>query len=200
MYRRSRRVAPHQSARPAGTPASRASRARSNSCHAPPSGSAQRWPYQAGASGDAPRRREIGNVAQAEHALHDDADVHVARPRPEQDQARLLCPCGPCARARGIRRGRRRCRDCRECWRGRGTRAASAAPAASGGTATTSAASASRIEPPLAAAQAQPRRFHLRGRLAREAGRELLLEQSKVDTGGAGHRSGRVELAISPGR
>ena len=68
---------------------SAASLARSNSCHAPPSGSAQRWPYHAGASGQRRNRREIGNVAEAEHALHDDADVHVARPRPEQDEPAL---------------------------------------------------------------------------------------------------------------
>ena len=73
---------------------SAASLARSNSCHAPPSGSAQRWPYQAGASGSAATRREIGNVAEAEHALHHHADIHVARRGP--NRISRLCPLVPC--------------------------------------------------------------------------------------------------------
>ena len=45
-------------------------------------------------------------------------------------------------------------------------------------------------QPLLAGAgQTQPRLFDLRGRLRREAGRQLLLERAKVEFGGAGHCS-----------
>ena len=44
-------------------------------------------------------------------------------------------------------------------------------------------------EPALAAATTSPSRddLDLRGRLAREPGRQLLLERAKIESGGAGH-------------
>src|SRR6185437_13931089 len=46
-------------------------------------------------------------------------------------------------------------------------------------------------EATLAAPAAKPRRLDLRGRLAREPGREFLLERAQVEAGGAGHDGGR---------
>ena len=70
---------------------------------------------------------------------------------------------------------------------------ASAAPATIGGTAITSPASASRIShcsPPHD--KPEPRDFDLRGGLAREARRQLLLERAEVEFRGAGHGVGRL--------
>ncbi len=57
-----------------------------------------------------------------------------------------------------------------------------------GGTAITSPASDEPDQPALVAAlKAQPRRFHLRGRLGGEPGGKLLLERPEVESGGARH-------------
>ena len=134
----------------------------------------------AGESGTDGTGVRSATLRKAEHALHDDADVHVARPRPEQDEPALSARAvrHDRSRARGSRRDRRRCRDCRERWRGPGTTAASAARRR--------AAARRRLPRRPRAGSANARRAqlkpsrddsHLRGRLAREAGRELLLEQ-----------------------
>jgi hypothetical protein len=106
-------------------------------------------------------------------SLHNHARVHVAGAR--TDRMSRFCPleaCGTTVSRPGIRRGRRRCKDCRARWRDHGTRGCASAGRPGGGTATTSAASASRMSqrsPPRSSLQ--PRRLHLRGRLAGEAGR-----------------------------
>ena len=126
--------------------ASAASLARSNSCHAPPSGSAQRWPYQDGRIRKRGHRREIGDVArgQARSAPPRRRSCR-RRSRPEQDQ--------PALSARAVRHDRfapkesgedpRRCRELPRMLARPRNHGCVSGTAASGGTATTSAASAS---------------------------------------------------------